>query len=386
VSVIDKISLSEKNHKRIMDTIRINGQISAAQLARINDLQPSTVHYILQHLKNHDLIEVARQGESTQAGGKPPVLWQLVKDTGYTLGLEVLKKKIRYVIIDFAGNAIGSGEHEIQPANTMYTVAENCRALLTDILMRYRLSKNKAIGIGIGITGLVDSTATSILYSRELETTNYELSTVLSKRMGMPVTLINDANAGVLGYNWYNNGQSTNSGHYVYLTINTDAMNIGCGILIGGALYTGYHGIAGETSTPLPNLNQLLNEGIKRSGGHDPLVEKYKHTGLLSMDHVLAYRNEVSSVASFIIDTITAAIVNEMVIITGFFDPCGFIIGGNITEMKVLIDEYIRPRLAQLCNKAIPVENMVPQVIVSPFGKYSVAYGATAVINMKIFN
>jgi glucokinase len=64
---------------------------------------------------------------------------------------------------------------------------------------------------------------------------------VLRERLGIPVLLENDANAGALGENRYGAGRGTRN--MVYLTLST---GVGGGIIIEGKVYHGATGAAGE--------------------------------------------------------------------------------------------------------------------------------------------
>jgi hypothetical protein len=65
----------------------------------------------------------------------------------------------------------------------------------------------------------------------------------VSERLGLPAAVENDATAGALAEWWFGAGRSRGVDDLVYLTIST---GIGGGLVLGGRLYTGVAGNAGE--------------------------------------------------------------------------------------------------------------------------------------------
>ena len=65
----------------------------------------------------------------------------------------------------------------------------------------------------------------------------------VSERLGLPAAVENDATAGALAEWWFGAGRSRGVDDLVYLTIST---GVGGGLVLGGQLYTGVAGNAGE--------------------------------------------------------------------------------------------------------------------------------------------
>lgn len=104
-------------------------------------------------------------------------------------------------------------------------------------------------GVGIGIAGTV--------HHGVVDSTNLSMSCVPLREAlqfpDLPIVIENDINAAVVGEQAF--GAARGMENAILLTVST---GIGAGILIGGNLYRGAHGTAGEVGHEVMDLNGLL--------------------------------------------------------------------------------------------------------------------------------
>jgi glucokinase len=104
---------------------------------------------------------------------------------------------------------------------------------------------------GCGCAGLVDHERGTVHASPNLPTWHdVQLARALGDALGLPVTVENDANAAA--YAEYAVGAARGARNAVMLTLGT---GIGGGIILGGRLYRGSHGDAGEVGHTVVSLN-----------------------------------------------------------------------------------------------------------------------------------
>ena len=104
------------------------------------------------------------------------------------------------------------------------------------------LAKEKTVvGVGIGAPGPLDTKRGIVLLTPNLGWTNMPLRDRVSRGLGLPGALDNDANCAIYGEVWQ--GAARGAKHVVGLTIGT---GIGGGIVLDGAIYHGASDIAGE--------------------------------------------------------------------------------------------------------------------------------------------
>jgi glucokinase len=99
----------------------------------------------------------------------------------------------------------------------------------------------EAAAIGVASAGPLDPARGWVVDSPNIAFPVVEIVEPLRERFGLPVALINDARAGVLGERWA--GAARGSDNVVYITLST---GIGGGAVVNGRLLLGMSGNAGE--------------------------------------------------------------------------------------------------------------------------------------------
>ena len=97
------------------------------------------------------------------------------------------------------------------------------------------------LGLGVGVSGHVDSAAGICRYSALLDWNKVDVAGPLRERTGLPVVVSNDVNTLVVAERWFGAGRDIDS-----FAVVTVGPGIGCGLLLDGALYSGATGLAGE--------------------------------------------------------------------------------------------------------------------------------------------
>lgn len=381
----DFYSLTENSHRLVLNIIRINREISGAEIARISGFQPSTILYILRILDRKGFIEISRTGNSTGRGGKKPVLWKIRPGIGSMLGLEVLRDKIRYVKLDFAGTLYEQGEIPLRASFTADNIVTSLLSIIRDIVPTDELNSRSFLGISLGVPGLVNSVQGVLQYSALLQVRNIEISEKLSKMLGKPVFVVNDANAGALSISWYHDPvREKLAEHIVYLTYNNGAKNLGAGLVIDHELYTGVAGTAGEILEPLPNLTDLIETSVKRLGHDYALLNDGHNPEKITFRTLVEYAGKGCRLSTSVVDKVCEIISEEIASLAALLNPNLIVLGGDITCSQELLVKQILPGTSRKAYKMLKMGFVMPEIRFSSYGEYSVAIGATAMILRKI--
>lgn len=380
-----KIKFKTDSHREVLNLIRMHKEISGAELARLTDYQPSTVVYILRHLEDSGYIEVSRIGSSMGSAGKPPTLWKLVSDCGYIIGIEVLPEQIRVIVIDFANNIIHQEINKSFKDINYKKIISGFKDFIESLVDKLSIPKQKVVGIGIAIPGLVDQKNGVVLFSRNLHIKDLPMKKELEDVLDLPVDIANDSNAGALGIKWHSNINGDFPPNIIFLSINEGVRDIGAGLILNNKLYVGGFGTAGELATSLPAISKLMKQGMKKHGKDYPVVKEYLESGDFSISNVAKYCRQNCQFSNFILRNISKYITKEILRIIEFINPNAIVIGGDISEAEFIMNDYIIPSIEKKAHKMFPVGIQIPDIHFSPFGSYSVSVGATALVLRNIF-
>ena len=167
----------------------------------------------------------------------------------YCIGVDLGGTNIAAGLVDF-------GTHEILRKLSVKTNAPRpCEEISTDIAkLARRLCKEQGISlssvawVGVATPGIVKNE--TVLTATNLGWTNEPLGVLLSRQLGRPSYIANDANAAAYAEAMWGVGQGTSS--LVELTLGT---GVGGGIIIDGKIYSGSNYAGGELGHTVINMN-----------------------------------------------------------------------------------------------------------------------------------
>jgi glucokinase len=120
------------------------------------------------------------------------------------------------------------------PGRLVEAVASLARELATD-------TRTTIVAAGLAAPGPLDVASGTIIHSPNLGWREVPLGPMLRDRLGVPVALDDDATTAALGESRFGTGRGADP--FAYLTLSS---GVGAGIIFGGMVLRGAHGIAGE--------------------------------------------------------------------------------------------------------------------------------------------
>lgn len=122
----------------------------------------------------------------------------------------------------------------------VHVVTEMCNAILH--LSAKHQAEGKLLGAGVGFPGLIDMQTGVMCKSANLPGfENYPVRAEIERRLQAPVVLENDGRVAALGEQWL--GAARGIQNVAVITLGT---GIGSGIILGGKIWHGMNGMAGE--------------------------------------------------------------------------------------------------------------------------------------------
>ena len=215
-------------------------RISRADIAREAGLSRSTVSEIINEILPMGLV--AEVGEGPSRGGRRPIVLEFQDEACVILGVEMGGSHVAVALTDLRGKVLAweTREHPVRsdPPGTRQVIAELCRACLEVPVAKGR----PLVGIGIAMPCPVDPSHPDRPSKEVLPAWDERLGLDdLGKEYDVPLLVDNDANLGALAEHWWGLGEDVDNLAYIKV-----ATGIGSGHVIGGEIYRGATGVAGE--------------------------------------------------------------------------------------------------------------------------------------------
>lgn len=228
--------LRELNRSAILSLIGQRGSIARVEIARELALSPATVTVLTRELVQEGVVREVAAAPSR--GGRPGVLLGLVGGAAHALGVKIAPDRLTFVRVTLEGEPLGFVGRMFDA-----TAPDAVERLLDEVALvaEDRPSGSRLLGIGLGVPGIVDPLSGGTVESPTLGWRSLALGSRLQERLGVPVLLDNDVNTLAVGERLYGRGRGVD--HFLTVTI---GRGVGLGIVVGGELYRGFRGGAGE--------------------------------------------------------------------------------------------------------------------------------------------
>ena len=153
-----------------------------------------------------------------------------------TIGVDVGGTKVLGGVVDASGRVLASSRRET-PREGGIELTKTIAAVALELMRDHSIS-----AVGVSAAGFVSSDRKTMLATPNIADWNgVQLDLELTKLIGLPVIIENDANAAAWGEAKF--GAGRNQAHMMMLTIGT---GVGGGIVVNNELYRGAFGIAAE--------------------------------------------------------------------------------------------------------------------------------------------
>ena len=247
---------------------------------------------------------------------------------------------------------------------------------------------------GVAAAGGIDAKEGVIVHSPHIiSMSNTPVGPMLARRLDMRVVIGNDANLAALGEQRY--GAGAGAQDMVFLTIST---GIGAGVIIGGRLYTGAAGFAGEAGhmtvdahgpygeSSVPGaweslcagkaLARIARERIE-AGERSSLASILHDTnqGALAAPDVFAAYRAGDALARSVVEGGVVYLGAGLTSIVNLLNPEKIIIGGGLSNEW---DAYIAPAVALMREQSFAGIGKLTPVVPPALGVDAGALGAVA--------
>lgn len=254
----DRRLMAAMNRNLVFNVLR-TGAISRADVVRTSGLSPATVSAIVSELIESGLVNEIGQGKSR--GGRPPLVLRINDERNYAVGVKIMGRGLFIVVTDIRAEVLYSEMVELdwapvtnertlraRGAHDPVSVLDRICLAIEDAADRAGVGMGKVVGIGIGLSGLIEPRTGTCRYTPLFGWTDVQVAAPIAKRLDRPVLVENDCNALTVAEQWFGRGRGVDN--FVVVAVGE---GVGAGIVIDGNLYRGADGAAGEIGhVPVP--------------------------------------------------------------------------------------------------------------------------------------
>lgn len=362
--------LRKVNVQRVLKVIRDRGPISRRELGELVGLSKPTVISVIEDLLRVDLVLESNEGmaASKSTRGPAPRLVRFNANHALVAGVDVGAAKILVLLSNLDGEVLAKARCRTSPDATGRWLDQTIKVLIDNCLEQAGVGRGRLAIVTVGTTGVVDRESGSVEFAPQLPGwQGRAVRTALEKSLGLPVLIENEAHLAMLGEYWRGVAVGATEAAFVQMGI-----GVGMGILIGGEIYRGAVGAAGEIGY-LPIGDAQPGQG---PGAFETAVgSKAFSRGLLRSDSPAIEPDQISSNAEedegakSAIQTILGHLAAGLASISVILNPELIVLGGGLSS-------YLAPYVAELQESLKDHIPSPPRIELSALADSAVAVGA----------
>jgi predicted NBD/HSP70 family sugar kinase len=380
--------LRRLNSTLILDTIRSDGPISRAALARATGLSKPTVNQVAELLLEQGLVEEAADaGDAPRRPGPRARQLRFRADIGHVLGIDVGADNTLALVADLSGRIVATARREASGRAGRAAVLRAVEGAARDALAQAGFGADAVRMAGVSTPGVVDPASGRISLAPQIAGWDgLDLGGHLEHRLGCPVVADNESRLSLLAERW--RGAARDVDHVVYVQV---GIGIGGALILDGKLFRGKRGAAGEISYLL-DVDEAEDDAPGRTptgpferaaGGHayarlgaaaaagpgGALMRELADGDPVSARVVFAAAERGDAAAAAIVAELTARLGRGVANVATMVDPELVVLGGGIANAgAALLDPVERA-----VRSAVPFP---PRIVVSKLGDDGAALGA----------
>jgi predicted NBD/HSP70 family sugar kinase len=373
-------TLRELNRLRVVDALRRAGTASRTDLARMTGISRSTVATLVSDLQARGLIVEQPDPPAVPAGrGRPPVLLRLDAAAGSALGIDFGHSHVRVAVADLSSTVLAERFVEIDvdavPEDALDAAAELAEGVLADA----GVERSRVIGAGMALSAPIDRHRGVVGSTVLPNWAGIQAGEELSRRLEIPVELDNDANLGALAEVSFGAGRGLTDVIYVMMS-----SGVGAGLVLGGRLYHGATGIAGE----LGHVQVRAEGAVCRCGSRGCLETVASTDALLSLLRPthgpdLTEREMLDLVAAGdlaarrVVNDAGRAVGRAVADLCNFLNPAAIVVGGDLSVAGDALLDGVREEIDRY---SLPGAAAAVEVRAGILGERAEVLGALAVV------
>jgi predicted NBD/HSP70 family sugar kinase len=244
------------NDRAALELLILYGPLSRSQIGRLTGLSKPTASQLLARLEEAGLVIPV----GPRTSGRTAQLYEVNPGAAYVGALDVSASRIEITVADITGRVVAQHTHRT-PGRAGAQAVPAVTAALAAATEIVELDPADLTSIVIGTPGAVNPQTGQLGYAHHLPGWHKPgLVDEIAAAIGVPAEIENDVNLAALAERAY--GTAVDDADFVHLWVDA---GVGMAIVVGGRLYRGATGGAGEVAY-LPVAGQPLPYRLGHSG------------------------------------------------------------------------------------------------------------------------
>ena len=378
-------TLRSTNFRQVLYEIWNSDSPNRAGIARNTGLSRTTTSDMVNELI--DLGVVEESGSGASRGGRRPILLRPVPNSRAVVGIEAGASHVDVVVMNLMGQVLASSSMPHRVPDDVNSTLDIIESLVADCVEKSGIAPHSIPGAGLAVSSPLDGDDLRHVSAMTMPAWDgIDVVQVLEDRLGLPVKMDNDANLGAVAEQWWGVGKGCNDATYIKLGV-----GIGAGHIIGGTLYRGSGGTAGE----IGHVN-LGGEDLCRCGrvgclemhvGSDAIVSLYSASenghGPMTIDGVVDAARSGDKLALGLIVAAGTKLGAAIAPILNILNPTLIILSGPLIRAGA---EFLDAVTEAALSQTLPKTADEATIVVSEFEHLTVAIGAATAALEVVFD
>ncbi|MBB3265128.1 putative NBD/HSP70 family sugar kinase [Azospirillum sp. OGB3] len=373
---VNSAAIRRLNMVRVFHALRENPSCAQRDLSRLTGLDKATTSAIVAQMIEEGLVERSEAPRARRIG-RPETALGIAPSAGLLVGARLEPGTIRIVSTTLAGTVVK--QSQIPGSTDLATALRRLHEGIDAVVAASRPEGGvppPLRGIGIGIPALMDREGRLVL-APNLGWRDTPIRPLLEEALGAPVHVDNDTKAAAMAERLF--GACRGVEDFVYLTGHS---GVGGGLFLGGRLYRGAQGFAGEIGhlTVVPGGRPC---GCGKRGCLETYVSETsilaqageRERALPDLWAAAAAARDGDPVVRSLLEAAGAHLGMALSHMVNLTNPGLVVLGGNLS----IVAEFVLPTLnAALDEHALEPLRRDLRLLVSPLGPDAVPMGGIA--------
>ncbi|MFC9330298.1 ROK family transcriptional regulator [Kitasatospora sp. NPDC057015] len=389
--------LRQGHETLVLDLLRRHGPLTRAGLCTHTGLSRTTLYDIVGGLVTAGAVVTAPPEATGRRRGRPVETLSLNPAAGLAIGIDFARRAVHVAAVNVAHEVVGSASEQ-HPADLSWDRRIALARRLVGTLAGGSLRLDAVAGIGAGVVGPVGlpapagtapGTAPGTAQAhpgppadpgpQALAGTAEAVRERLAEAFGVPVHVDNNTRLAALAESVW--GAATGSRDVLYLRL---SHGVGGGLVVGGALHGGAHGLSGEfghiTVDPAGAPCDCGGRGcLETVASVGAVLDAYRAAGGRATDVAgfTAAARDGDAAAAGVLRAVGAQVGAVLAAVCNAVGPGVVVVGGELAEAEELLLGPVREALSA---QVLPLARSLLDLRRAALGEYGGALGGIALV------